>query len=362
MEVGNMYQFSVAIDNWTAEIGMNTTANSSADFELKVIDYMSRRIDHWVEDFREILERDQNGPDCNSQQWLGQEEAAVKAWTTMTDLTIKFDAAKQDVKSRSLVVQQAYTCLSLTQVRQLLSTTFGDQRALRLWNKLRFIARPLVDCRLLRSIAAREPQLRNCRILLVTPKSKTTLEAKYRIGIFQAWEQLGLGSVPERVVRKLDPFNEDFEEACASTFSLHAEMQLVVHYEERCALWPILDYFGCSKKTCLLCETFLHALPSPIATRGRHGICYPAWGVPDSNSGDIEVAVQQLEKSLVAHIRGFLEDLTNPKQKSVAGNIVQSDMVSDFSRFTLEDWQRRDQHVSLFESNETMRQIDMLMM
>lgn len=151
-------------------------------------------------------------------------------------------------------------------------------------------------------------------------------------------------------------FNEDFEEASASTFSLHSEMQLVVHYEERCAFQPTSGYFGCSKKTCLLCETFLHTLPSSIATRGRHGICYLTWGVPDSISGDIEVALWQLETSFVAHIWGFLADLTNPKHKAVAGNIVQSDMVSDFSSFTLEDWQRRDQHVSLFESNETMKQ------
>lgn len=128
-----------------------------------------------------------------------------------------------------------------------------------------------------------------------------------------------------------------------------------MHYDERGVLQPTLDYFGCSKKTCLLCETFLRALPSPIATRGRHGICYPAWGVPDSNSGDIEVAIQQLEKSLVAHIRRFLGDLTNPRQGGLAMNIGQSDMVSNFSRFTLEEGQRRKQHVLLFETTEAMK-------
>jgi hypothetical protein len=344
-----------------AEIEMNTSANFLTGFELKVIGFMSRRIDHWVKDFRKTLERDSTCTDWNSQRGFGQEAvAAVKAWTTMTDLTMEFNAEKGDLKSRSLIVQQAYCCLNLTQLRQLLSNTFGDQDGMRLWNKLKFIARPLVDCRLLRSIAAREPQFRNCRIAL-NPKSKTTLEAKYRIEISKAWERLRLGTIPGPVVRKLDSFSEDFEKACAASFSLHAEMQLVMHYDEGGVLQPTSAYFGCSKKTCLLCETFLRALPSPIATRGRHGICYPAWGVPDSNSGDIEVAIQQLEKSLVAHIRRFLGDLTNPRQGGLTMNIAQSDMVSNFSRFTLEERQRRKQHVSLFETTEAMKQNDLLM-
>ncbi|KAF3397907.1 hypothetical protein F1880_006246 [Penicillium rolfsii] len=341
--------------------GMNATANSPTDFELKVIDYMSRRVDRWVEDFQKTLGRHRGGRDWNSQRWSGQ-ETAVEAWTTMMDLTIKFDAGKEDVHSRSLLVQQAYNCLNSTPIRELLSDTFGDQGDLRLWNKLKFIARPLVDCRLLKSIAIREPRLRNCKILLVSSESNTILETKRRLGIFQAWERLGLDTIPGPVFQKLDPCSEEFEEACAKTFSLHAEMQLVVHYEERRARWPTLDYFGCSKKTCLLCETVLRALPTPIATRGRHGICYPAWAVPDSKSGDVQVAVQRLEKGLVARIQRVVSDLTEPKQRGQALNIVQSDLVSDFSRFTLEELQRREQHVSLFEDEQMIKQGDLLKM
>lgn len=340
---------------------MNTTANSASDFELKVIDYMSRRIDHWIEDFRKTLQIDQNCPGRNSQGLFGQ-EAAVEAWTTMTDLTLKFDADKETVKCRFLIVQQAYSCLNLPQVRQLLSDTFGIQDGLRLWSKLNFIARPLVDCRLLGSIAVREPLFRKCRIFLVPLKSKTTLEAKYRIGISKAWERLGLGSISAPVIRILDPFCQRFEKACAGTFSLHAEMQLVMHYEERCALRPTLDYFGCSKKTCLLCETFLRALPSPIATRGRHGVCYPAWAVPGSKSGAIEVAVERLEKSLVARIRVLLNDFKHTRQRGLAGNIMQSGMVSDLSCLALEEWQQREQHVRLFQNRETIRHNDLLIM
>jgi hypothetical protein len=82
------------VDEWTAEIGMKTTANSPTDCELRMIDYMSRRIERWVEDSRQTLERDQNHPDWNSQRWFGQ-EAVVKGWTTMTDLTVEFDAERK---------------------------------------------------------------------------------------------------------------------------------------------------------------------------------------------------------------------------------------------------------------------------
>lgn len=322
---------------------------------------MSRRIDHWVEDFRKALEVDQNYPDWISQRWFEQ-EAAVKAWTTMTDLTLKFDADKESIKSRSLIVQQAFSCHNLTQVRQLLSETFGVQAGLKLWNKLNFIARPLIDCRLLQSIAEHELHLRNCGILLVFSKSNTTLEDKYRVGIYKAWERLGLGTPPEPVFKILDSFSQSFEKACAEKFSLHAEMQLVMHYEERCTLRPTLDYFGCSKKTCLLCETFLHALPSPIATRGRHGVCYTSWVVPCSNSSAIEVAVERLEKSLVTRIRGLLNDLNHRRQRGLTANIMQSGMVSDFSHFTLEEWQQRKRDMRQFVKKETIKHNDLLLM
>ncbi len=88
-----------------------------------------------------------------------------------------------------------------------------------------------------------------------------------------------------------------------TSYSLHAEMQLFMRYEENATLTPTLYYFGYSKKACLLCDSFLQSLPSPIATRGRHGICYPAWGVPPLRSVGAEAALKELEKMLVSRIK-----------------------------------------------------------
>ncbi|KAJ5748229.1 uncharacterized protein N7511_009925 [Penicillium nucicola] len=336
--------------------GTNTSANTLTEFELKVIEYMSRRIDDWIESFREALTKVQNCLDWNSELWLGQ-EAAFQTLTNMMALISQFDADNECVKTRLLVVQQAYMCLDIAQVRLFFSDCFGTQAGLKLWKKLTFIARPLVDCRLLRSIAAREPHLGNCKVSLISSKSSTALEGKDVVDIFEAWEQLGLGCIPKPVIRKLHPLSQKFKIACAKTFSLHAEIQLVVHYEDRCAPWPTLDYFGCSKKTCLLCETFLGALPSPIATRGRHGICYPAWAVPVSKSGTMQIAVKVLEQSLLARIEGILNGFIHPRHKSL---VMQSDIVSDFSDLTLEEWQQKEQDRQRFKNEKTIQHTNML--
>ncbi|KAJ5179729.1 hypothetical protein N7492_002939 [Penicillium capsulatum] len=139
-------------------------------------------------------------------------------------------------------------------------------------------------------------------------------------------------------------------------------MQLVMHYEERSAPWPTQNYFGCSKRTCLLCETFLGTLPSPIATRGRHGVCYPAWAVPDSDSSAVKVAIERLKRYLITRIRALANDLSHANQKSRTENVMQSDIVSDFSRFTLEEWQQREEAARRFKNQQTSQHNGLLIL
>ncbi|KAJ5764911.1 hypothetical protein N7520_004470 [Penicillium odoratum] len=351
--------------NARAGMGSNTTATSLSKFELKAIRYMSRRIDDWVKDLQKTLKTSQLFPDWSSLRWLGQ-EAEVESWTTITNLLRQFNTDMEAIKhnTRVMIVQKAYNCLKSTQIRQVLSDAFGTPTGLKLWSQLSFIARPLLDCRLLASIAVREPQFGNCKILVIPSRSMTKLEARYVVGIFEAWERLEMGSTPEHVIPKLTPFGQKFEQACAKAYYLHAEMQLVMHYEEKCAHQPTLNYFGCSKKTCLLCETFLGALPSPISTRGRHGVCYPAWAVPSSNSDAIEATLGRVESSLIARIQEFVADLMHPTQKSLAVhvNVKQSGLVSDFSHFTVEDWRQREQALRFFKDKQTIRHKDQLIL
>jgi hypothetical protein len=151
-----------------------------------------------------------------------------------------------------------------------------------------------MDCRLLREIAAQEPHFRQTQISLLPYALEASLDPVYVVDIFEAWERLGLGTAPESVVRILHSNRHRFGEACEGTFlPLHAEMQLVSHDGDPHTSGTTIDYFGCSKKSCLVCETFLNALLSPITIRGGHEIYYPAWGVPCSDSGTIDICRSQ---------------------------------------------------------------------
>lgn len=76
----------------------------------------------------------------------------------------------------------------------------------------------------------------------------------------------------------------------------------------------------------------------------------------------MKVAIEKIEKILVTIVREVLTDLMHPKPKSNAENVMQSGMVSDFSNFTLEDWQQREQYVRLFKEKQTTQHNDMLIM
>ncbi|RJE17542.1 hypothetical protein PHISCL_10122 [Aspergillus sclerotialis] len=337
------------------------TATSPEEFELKAINFARRRVDYWIEDLREVLKHHLNSTkstDGLPQSSPRQEDA--NTWMTIKDLILQSCPNQCATRYRVLVVQQAYKCVNTPEIQQTLSDNFGAQIATKLWTKLNFLARPLADCRLLASIVTREPHFRNCKIVPIPPKPKTTLEPKYMIEIFTAWEQIGLESPPKCVIQKLDRFNKEFKTTCAEAFSLHAEMQLVLHYEEKLAPPPTLDYFGCSKKTCLLCEIVLDTLPSPVSTRGRHGVCYPAWGVPNSGADTIQLAVQRLETSLVDRIGGFLGGLMHPRRKGQAVNTMQSGFVSDLSRLTLEELQKRENDVQSFKSKQAVHRNELM--
>ncbi|BCS19476.1 uncharacterized protein APUU_12304S [Aspergillus puulaauensis] len=322
-------------------------ADSGTDFEQTAVGYMSERVDEWIKDLQRVIRKTKKARLCIDQQH--GEETAAQDWARTMEQALQFDAEKTDSETRFSIVKHAYRCVNITEVQDLLSHMFG-QDGQKLWDRLNFIARPLTDARLLRSIAVQEPQFRNCRVSLVPPKPKTALDERYVVGISEASERLGLGSVP---ASRLYSSNQSFKEACAEPFGLHAEMQLVLHYDEQRVPQPTLDYFGCSKKSCLLCETFLAALPNPIDTRGRHGVCYPAWGVPVSDSAGIQDTIKELGKSLVARIRELLN------VKHLGDNVKQSEIVSGFSALTLEEWRQKELTVRQYKDSQTQQQRDM---
>jgi hypothetical protein len=334
-------------------------ASPLTEFEIVSINYASRRVDDWISGFQNMI------VNCGKDRAWRLEaepgyEAAAAAWTEMLGLLAGFDHQERVNERRTETVHQAYKCIRVPLLRGWLVDAFGAKNGVKLWGQLNFIARPILDCRLLREITIREPQFQRAEILLLPAPSKTVLDSEHVVDIFEAWEQLGLGTAPEPVFIILQLRRDHFREACAEPFSLHAEMQLVSHYEDPHSARPTLDYFGCSKKTCLLCESFLGALPIPITTRGRHGICYPAWGIPTAGPVSIEVAIEGALEDLVTRIQSCVRTLIQGKRNITIPPVKQSAMVSDFSHLTLQEWNEKQRQVQLRNTEQSAQWRNML--
>lgn len=196
------------------------------------------------------------------------------------------------------------------------------------------------------------------QILPIHPVPNEYLGHKGHINITHAWAQLTSGAISEHEARKLEEMSLPFEEYCKASHSPHAEVQLVMFYETSPDLAPSYSYFGCSKKSCLLCCSFLRGLPTAISTRGEHGICYPAWGVPQPVPSAIKTALTSLERALVARIRSLLTCPARAHRTHFTSPVQQSTLVSSISESYKEserrraDWLRHAKEVEIARINE----------
>ncbi|KAL9099992.1 MAG: hypothetical protein Q9163_004573 [Psora crenata] len=333
------------------DLSTATHQASFSEFELLAISYTSRRVDYWVEQLRASLNSASVGPNWDSQRWF-RHLSAIETWMAVIELL----RAKnfEGIKFRESFAQRAYDCVGSADLHGLLHIAFDGRMGSKVWCILRFIARPITDCRMLRSIASQFPQFRDIRISPVVARPKESLSPEYRIDISEAWARLELAPPSsEQVVTSV--LGEKFKQNCAATCDLHAEIQLFTHYEDSPALNSTLSYFGCSKKACLLCDTFLRALPDPITTRGCHGICYPAWGIPPPRSVRAESGLKELEIALVSLIKSILDKPVRNQKTHFASPIKQSTFVSDFTNSTSEDLLQREEKVKLAKEAERVR-------
>lgn len=198
-------------------------------------------------------------------------------------------------------------------------------------------------------MASHFPQLRTIKVCPIPSPSKTILRPEYLVNITDAWDQLSSTSPAGAEIKTVASFRNRFNQDCAKPLRSHAEVQLVLHYADSVSLAPSIDYFGCSKKTCFLCEGFLQALSHPISTRGRHGICYPAWGVPFSRSNEVGIALEELGKNMISRIKMHL------KGQPLGGllhQVPQSTVVSDISISFLESMSRKKEMIVSVEAHQ----------
>ncbi len=234
--------------------------------------------------------------------------------------------------SRELIVHSAYKCVSSNEVFELLKANFNNHRSLKIYRILRLITKPIFNSRLLKRIGRRLSNFRTVKVNLLEPVPNTQLKNEYLVDIMTAWSQLCPVSPSTSELQKLYLINNKFKLGCARTFGSHAEVQLLLYYENHDLLTPSMDYFGCSKKSCLLCEALLRNLPQPVSTSGRHGICYPQWAVPFTKSKDVMTSLQFLENTIVRrvemHLKGQADAtfLRQVPQSTVASNVPTSSL------------------------------------
>lgn len=206
---------------------------------------------------------------------------------------------KAGTVSREMIAQCAYKCVHSNEVLELIKASFTKNQSTNLWKTLKLIARPVHNSRLVKRIAHHVRNFRNVKIQVLPSLPKTTVDERFLISIATAWSQLCSGSPRLIDIQKLKSYDATFKSDCARDFGAHAEVQLLLHYDNSDLFAPSIYYFGCSKKSCFLCEVLLRNYPRPIATRGRHGICYPQWGVPFVKSKDILESLHILEETIV---------------------------------------------------------------
>lgn len=276
-------------------------------------------------------------------------------------LNFKLWRSEQKTRRREMVelaaaVTHSIETIQTTQaVLERMVPSIDPSKLIRMW---RVLARPVTNLRILSQIARLLPHFQNTIFLHIPCPAPLKLRDDQVPTIWEAWEYLGLPVKSDRrIPRALARKSGDFKRACRSDLFIHCEVQLLTRYEADISLSPTSPYFGCSKKTCFLCEEVLALSPMKVRTRGRHGQCHPQWGVPLSTSEGTKKRLRELCRAIKQKILDRLEP-----RGSTPLAINQSSAVSDLKTSDMRELvqQRRDREAAERKSQELREQRQIL--
>lgn len=219
----------------------------------------------------------------------------------------------------------AYKCTQSTELPALMIRRFGEVSGTKIWRFIRSLAKPVSVCYLFGRIASELPQFRTLKLCPRNPPDAVLLNRRLIVSIDHAWQELGLPPPTESTNGFFKTWDSRFKRGCSQKLNTHAEVQLLALYQDQPHLEPTMDYLGCSKNACLLCEAYLLRSPIRLRVRGRHGGCYPLWGIPRRQSKDFERILTELADILTQRIQEI-------KYTSLLTQALpQSGMVSDIN-------------------------------
>jgi len=261
--------------------------------------------------------------DCYSQhcvldlQSKGRQADVSQLLSLFTDAL--FSRFERLADRRRKLVLLAYACLHSENLLDILSQNVARTRAAKALSILKLLARPVANLQILTRVARTLPSFQTIKCCRIPLPATTEIRKQYIISLQDAWDQLGLPPTSQ----DLTEYDSTFKMNCSRKFSSHAEVQMVQRYEESLHLVPSIDYIGCSKKVCLLCESFLQLSLWRPRLRGRHGGCYPRWGLTLRTAESQTSRLEKLCELLERRILRLLESKT-----PIVGAVAQSSLVT----------------------------------
>ncbi|MCJ1384572.1 hypothetical protein MMC17_007689 [Xylographa soralifera] len=314
------------------------------EFLRATVIYSFRRIDKCMDNARDAFrksrtfdlflkfkdfgqERDQQ---CESACVLDCRTECPMNYNDLRELISILDSAKTpDLGYRAIVLAEKLSSCAMLQNIMSQFAVGGEIENVK--RALGFLARPITILRLLLETARLLPNFRDIEFHCLEPPKPIRIAKQFCLFAKEAWLALGLPDHGEQLPKTLEGKMKDFKSLCSRPFSVHAEIQLLLRYQENPGLSPTLDYIGCSKKACLLCEAFLQVSPQKFRVRGRHGGCYPAWGISEAHLKTLCSALAHLSQRLKQRIVQLLKTgSTNLGQA-----VPQSTIVSNFNSLDL---------------------------
>ena len=316
------------------------------EFLRATVTYNFRRIDKWIDDARDTFRKSRVFDLLFEFENFGQERDHQRESTCVLDccpkgpldysdlrelISILGSAKTTDLRHRAVVLAEKLpSCAELQNVMSQFAVG-GEMENLN--RALGFLGRPITILRLLIETARLLPNFRNIKFHCLEAPKPIRIAKQFCVTTKEAWLALGLPNHGAQLSKTLEGRMNDFKSLCSRPFSVHAEIQLLLRYQESPGIWPTLDYIGCSKKACLLCEAFLQLSPQKFRVRGRHGGCYPAWGLSEAHLKPLSSTLGYLSQLLKQRIVELLK-----KGSTTLGQAVpQSTIVSDFNNLDLKD-------------------------
>ena len=174
----------------------------------------------------------------------------------------------------------------------------------RVMELLHQIARPGTAAIVIRNMIKRELNGRRLKIVPHHPPAKVCLDPKHHVPLSQAWSLLGLPDTPQTKLF-VNRHGEQFAKQISTPLNIHTEVQMLTVYALNPDFHRSLNYFGCSKRACLLCDAMTKLAPEQIEMRGTHGKCYFLWGIPVALQERNESEVVQLTNLITTRIKGI---------------------------------------------------------